>query len=249
MLHSFVSTIVSFFLSPFNWVIVLLVAGFLFRKKGRRKVCFIAAFCIFLLFGNKWLLNTYARNWQTAPVILHSGELYSCGIVAGGFASPDAHAHGYFNSAADRFIQIMKLYKTGRIKNIMISGGNGKPDEHNFREGAWVKGQLLQMGIPDSVVFTEDRSGNTAENAVNTKQVLNSLQLKPPYLLVTSAYHMPRASLIFKKAGLDVLPFPCNYTDGRGGTELSDFIPRPSVLMSWETYLKETFGYWWYRMK
>jgi uncharacterized SAM-binding protein YcdF (DUF218 family) len=248
-LYAFASSIVTFFLSPFNWLVILLVAGFLFRKKGRKKLCFIAALCIFLVFGNSWLLNLYARKWQPEPVILHNSQPYSCGIVVGGFASPDAYAHGYFNSAADRFIEIMKLYKTGQIKNIMISGGNGKPDEHNFREGAWVKGQLVEMGIPGSVVFTEDRSDNTAENALNTKHVLDSLHLKPPYLLVTSAYHMPRASLIFKNAGLQVVPYPCNYTDGRGGTELSDFIPRPSVLMSWDTYLKETFGYWWYRMK
>ncbi|HSN07805.1 MAG TPA: hypothetical protein VLS85_02150, partial [Hanamia sp.] len=117
MLHSFISTIVSFFLSPFNWLVVLLVAGFLFRKKGRRKVCFIAALFIFLVFGNQWLLNAYAKKWQPAPVILHSTKPYSCGIVAGGFASPDADAHGYFNEASDRFIQIMKLYKTGQIKN------------------------------------------------------------------------------------------------------------------------------------
>jgi uncharacterized SAM-binding protein YcdF (DUF218 family) len=194
-------------------------------------------------------LNLYARKWQPAPTVLSPGKTYSCGIVAGGFASPDAHAHGYFNLAADRFIEIMKLYKTGHIQHILISGGNGKPESNGFREGAWVKEQLVQMGIPDSVVFTEDRSDNTAENALNTKQVLDSLQLKPPYLLVTSAYHIPRAALIFKKAGIKVVPYPCNYTDGRGGSEWGDFIPRPSVLMSWETYLKETFGYWWYRMK
>ena len=211
-------------------------------------MCFISAAGVFLVFGNSWLLNVYARDWQPKPVVLNESKPLSCGIVAGGFASPDASAHGYFNSAADRFIEIMKLYKTGKIQNILLSGGNGKPDAHSFREGAWVKGQLVQMGVPDSVVFTEDRSSNTAENAMNTKQLLDSLQLKPPYLLVTSAYHMPRASLIFKKAGLDVIEYPCNYTDGMGGTEFGDFIPRPSVLMGWDTYLKETFGYWWYKV-
>ena len=228
---------------------MLLIAGFLFKKKNRRRVCFISAIFVFLVFGNSWLLNVYARNWQPAPVELSAGKSYSCGIVAGGFASPDASAHGYFNLAADRFIEIMKLYKTGKIQNILISGGNGKPDAQSFREGVWVKRQLVKMDIPDSVVFTEDRSGNTAENALNSKQLLDSLQLKPPYLLVTSAYHMPRASLVFKEAGVQVVPYPCNYTDGRGPFGFSDFIPRPSVMMGWDTYLKETFGYWWYKIK
>ena len=246
-MHAIISSIISFFLSPFNWVVTLVVAGLLFRKKSRKKVCLVAALCLFVVFGNKWLLDTYIRNWQAAPVVLQAGKVYSCGIVAGGFASPDAEAKGYFNSAADRFIQIMRLYKTGHIKNIIVSGGNGKPGAKTFREGAWVKGQLLLMGVPDSVVFIEDQSSNTADNAVNTKKILDSLHLAPPYLLVTSAYHIPRASLIFHKAGLDVEPFPCNYTDGMGANDWSDFIPRPSVLMGWDTYLKETVGYWWYK--
>ena len=233
MLHSLVSSLVSFFVSPFNWVIILLGAGLLFQKKSRRKVCFISALCIFLVFGNKWLLNAYARNWQPKPAILQPGITYSCGIVTGGFGSPDADGGGYFNATADRFIEVMKLYKTGKIKNILISGGNGKPDDDNFREGAWAKGQLIEMGIPTSVIFAEDKSDNTAGNAINTKKILDSLQLKPPYLLVTSAYHMPRAALIFKKAGITVIPFPCNYEQGRGRTNIWCFFPLPSVLLGW----------------
>src|SRR5690242_3166255 len=248
-MHSIITSFVSFLLSPFNWVVILVIAGFLVKRRSWRKYCFVAALFLFILFGNQFLLNVYAREWQPAPVSVNDLPTYSCGIVAGGFASPDADAHGFFNATSDRFIQILRLYETGKIKHIIVSGGNGRPDEHRFREGAWVKGQLVQMGVADSVVSVEDKSTNTAENAENTKHILDSLQLPAPYLLVTSAYHMPRASLVFKKAGLDVVPFPCNYTDGRGGTEFGDFIPRPSVLMGWDTYLKETVGYWWYWVK
>ena len=66
------------------------------------------------------------------------------------------------------------------------------------------------MGIPDSVIFVEDRSNDTFDNAVYAKQILDSLQLSPPYLLITSAHHIPRASLIFKNAGVITAPFPCN---------------------------------------
>ena len=248
-MHSFLSSLVSFFLSPLNWLFVLLVVACCSPKSKWRKTMLITALSIFLLFGNGWLLNLYARNWQPAPVELRSLGVYSCGIVAGGFGSPDASANGYFNETSDRFIQILKLYKNAKIKHIFISGGNGKPDINSFREGAWAKKELIQMGVPDSVIFLEDYSSNTAENALNTKKVMDSLHFAPPYLLVTSAYHMPRASLVFKKAGLDVDCFPCNYISGRGKTMLGDFIPQLSVLSGWNTYLKETVGYWWYRMK
>ncbi|MEP6951475.1 MAG: YdcF family protein [Ginsengibacter sp.] len=248
-MHQVASSVLSFFLSPFNWIIILIIAGYFLRKALFKKTCAVLAVCIFIIFSNSWLLNWFAKNWQPSPVGINKGFAYSCGIVPGGFASPDADGNGYFNSSADRFIQAVKLYKLGEIKHILISGGNGKPDKKDFREGAWVKGELTAVGIPDSVIFAEDRSNNTSDNAAYAKQILDSLQLKPPYLLITSAQHVPRASVIFKNAGVFTVSFPCNYVAGRGDFGLSSLLPQLSVLGKWDIYLKETAGYFWYRLK
>lgn len=248
-MHELASAIISFFLSPFNWIIIFLIAAWLLKRPALRNTCKVLALTIFIVFGNQWLLDVYARSWQPQPVVLQSNAGYSCGIVAGGFASPDGNANGYFNASSDRFIQTVKLYKQGIIKNIIVSGGNGKQDEKSFREGRWVKDELIAVGIPSTDIYVEDQSDNTAENAENTKHILDSLHLPPPYVLITSAFHMPRASLIFKKAGLNIINFPCNYTTGMGGFSAWDLVPRPSVLLGWDTYLKETLGYFWYKLK
>lgn len=247
-MHHFASSLISILLSPFNWIIILLLVALIFRKSGIKKFCFICAICIFILFGNEAIFDWYARTWQMAPVAISSLTQYSCGIVPGGFASPDENGNGYFNSTSDRFIQAVKLYKLGIIKHLLISGGNGKQDDKNFREAAFAKNELITFGVPDSLIFVEDQSDNTKDNAINSKRILDSLQLKPPYLLITSALHVPRAALIFQKAGMRVISFPCNYTAGRGSFSFWDLLPRPSVLMSWDPYLKETFGYWWYEL-
>jgi uncharacterized SAM-binding protein YcdF (DUF218 family) len=171
-----------------------------------------------------------------------------CGIVAGGFASPDTEANGYFNATADRFIQVVKLYNAGKIKHILISGGNGKDTDASFREAAWVKGELLAFRVPDSVIIIEDQSTNTKENARNSKRLLDSLHLTPPYLLITSAYHMPRAKLLFEKSGVPVAAFPCNYGDGMGPFTFSDVIPGFGVLLAWKVYLKEVLGVFVYSL-
>jgi len=246
-MHQFASAVLSGVLSPFNWLIVLLLVACMVKKRSLKKTALILALFVFIVFGNAALLNWYAKTWQPKPVVLSPSAEYSCGIVPGGFASPDADANGYFNATADRFIQAVKLYKTGHIKHILISGGNGKENEKSFREAAWVRGELVSVGIPDSVIFTEDKSNNTKENAIYSKQILDSLHLTPPYLLITSAFHMPRAALVFKKAGVDVVPFPCNYNIGRGSFSAWDLIPTPSTLLGWDSFLKETVGYWWYR--
>jgi uncharacterized SAM-binding protein YcdF (DUF218 family) len=195
------------------------------------------------------VLDWYAKKWQPQPVIINKNTIYSCGIVAGGFGSPGADENGYFNATSDRFIQAVKLYKLGNIKHLLISGGNGKVEEKNFREATWARGEFSTMGIPDSVIFVEDRSNNTEDNAIYSKQILDSLQLNPPYLLITSAHHVPRASIIFKNAGMQTVPFPCNYIAGRGSHSFSSILPDPSILFTWNFYLKETAGYVWYKLK
>ena len=209
----------------------------------------IIAIAIFILFSDQWLLDAYAKRWQPAPVSFVNKETFSCGIVAGGFASPDENANGYFNSSSDRFIQVLKLYNQGVIKNILITGGNGKINIDTFREATWAKEELKANKVPDSAIIIEDKSNNTAENAFYSKHVLDSVKLTPPYLLITSAVHMPRAAILFKKAGIQVIPFPCNYIAGRGNFTFSSLLPDPQVLFGWNVFLKETAGYLWYKMK
>ena len=71
-MNHFASSLISIFLSPFNWVVIFLLAAWIFRKKVIKKFCFIFAICIFILFGNPALFNWYATKWQPAPVAISS---------------------------------------------------------------------------------------------------------------------------------------------------------------------------------
>ncbi len=243
------SSIASLVLSPFNWLLVLIIIALASKKRSLKRRCFFFAALVFIIFGNKLLINYYAKKWQPVPVDANALHQYSCGVVPGGFASPDAAGNGYFNATSDRFIEALKLFKMHKISHILISGGNGKDDDKSFREAAWVKNELLEMEVPDSVIFTEDQSDNTADNAVNAKRLLDSLHFPPPYILITSAMHVPRALLLFKKAGLITDAFPCNYTEGRDIFSWTDLLPRLSVLSDWNGYMKEAAGFAWYSIK
>ncbi|HVZ97753.1 MAG TPA: YdcF family protein [Chitinophagaceae bacterium] len=247
-MHHIASSLISFFLSPFNWIWILLLLSSFIREKTRKKICRVSALLVFLIFSNQWILDWVASRWQPEPV-LHSGlKKYSCGIVLGGFGSPDANGNGYFNENGDRFIEAEKMYKLGIIQHILISGGNGKTDDATFREAEWAKNEFKSLGIPDSAIFIEDRSKDTQDNAAYAKKITDSLNFAPPYLLITSAIHMPRAALIFGNAGIPVQPFPCSYTAGRGRFEFSAILPQAFVLTAWDHLLKEMTGYIWYSL-
>lgn len=246
-MNPLLSSIASFFLSPLHWIIILMLAAIIIRRTKYARPIWVSVAIIFFVFSNGWLLNQFARNFQPAPVVLSPMAVYSCGIVAGGFASPVQDGGGAFNSSADRFIQVLELFKQNHITHILVSGGNGKRESNTFREAAWVKNELKIMGVPDSVILVEDRSDNTRDNAANTRQILLSSHLLPPFLLISSAHHLPRASLLFKQAGVEVIPYPCNYIAGRGISTASDWMPDLGVLQTWDVFLKEWLGTWWYK--
>jgi uncharacterized SAM-binding protein YcdF (DUF218 family) len=88
-----------------------------------------------------------------------------------------------------------------------MSGGDanvfrsGPPEAHEMKR--WVG----RLGVPETAILTEDRSRTTYENAANTKHLLGSSHI----LLVTTAYHLPRAVALFRKQGFTVTPMPCGY--------------------------------------
>jgi uncharacterized SAM-binding protein YcdF (DUF218 family) len=195
-----------------------------------------------LIFTDPFLLNEFAKNWDIKPVPLKQSGSYSCAIVLGGFSGEDGNGNGFFNGSADRFIQGLKLLTTGKVSHILISGGSGNLIHNKFKESDWVKTQLIQFKVPDSCILIENRSRNTIENAAFSKQLLKDNHLQPPYILVTSAFHMRRSLGIFKKSQLEVIPYPCNYMTGIGNASLNDLIPDAAVLGGWDFYIKEVIG-------
>jgi uncharacterized SAM-binding protein YcdF (DUF218 family) len=233
---------------PLSWVIIILLWRVLTNSEKRKKNLLITAIAIFLIFSNIWIISTFAKIWDIAPVQL-SGKKYSCGILLGGFTSYDDKDNGYFNGASDRFIQAVKLYKEGIIEHILVSGGNGNLMAGKFRESEWAKDQLVSVGVPVTAILVENNSRSTLENAEFSKKVLDSANLQPPYVLVTSAFHMRRAAWIFDKEGIDIVPFPSNYLIRGNDFSFTDILPQINAMNLWSYYIKEFIGYYVYKLE
>ncbi|HZY35193.1 MAG TPA: YdcF family protein [Mucilaginibacter sp.] len=238
----FFSKILEFFIYPFSWIVVLVIAALIVKKPALKKRMYIIASVLLFIFSNPFIQNQFAKWWDVEPVPLKKTGGYSCAIVLGGFSSELTKGHNYFNGSADRFIQALKLFETGKVSHILVTGGNGNLIADSFRESDWVKTQLLEFKVPDSCIVIEDVSRNTIEDAAFTKPKLDSAHLQAPYILVTSAFHMRRSLQIFKKTKIDVIPYPCNYLAAHGFSGVGDLIPDPSVLATWDIYIKEVTG-------
>lgn len=244
-MYFILSKVLLFILYPFMWVLVLLLISAFTKYSRLKKRSFIAALIILYVFSCPVLLNLVANAWNINKVPQLGNRKYSCAIVLGGFSSIDKDGKGYFNSAADRFIQGMRLLSMGKVSRLMITGGNGTLAQGGFREGPWAKSQLEDLKYPDSLILIESQSRNTMENAAFSKTILQKAHLQPPYLLVTSDFHIRRAMMIFKKEGYNVIAYPCNFFGpGKTSFDFDSFMPAPYILAAWGTYTKEMFGYW-----
>ena len=229
------------FIYPLTWIIILLILALVSKNKKYKYRSLLAAIGLLILFTNPYLFNQFAKSWDFAPY-KPDNKKYSCAIVLGGFSSSGGINGGYFNASADRFIQGIKLLTTRQTSHLLITSGNGNLLPGGFREALWVKNELKEFNYPDSAILIESESRNTLENAKFSKTVLEKAHLSPPYLLVTSAFHMRRSAMIFKNAGMDVIPYPANYIVRRKGWAV-DFMPGAEILSYWNTYIKEVVGY------
>ncbi|WDF53860.1 YdcF family protein [Mucilaginibacter sp. KACC 22063] len=236
------SKVLLFLLFPFTWILILLVWACITKNIKRKQRLLISSLLLIYIFSIPILVDLYSRAWHYPDAKLN-GKKYSAVIVLGGFSSEGYKNQGYFNAASDRFIQGVKLYETGKAAHILISSGSGNLIDTRFKEADWVYGQLKAFNIPDSNILIEDKSRNTLENALFSKQILKEHNIAAPYILVTSDFHMRRSVMLFKKAGLAVLPYSCNYDTGLRKISPESFLPESFTLFTWERYTKELVGY------
>lgn len=242
-MYFILSKILLFLLFPLNWIIAcMLIALFTTRPKLKKR-CFIAGVVLLIVFSNQWLLYLVAKNWDIDPVPLEKGKIYSTVIVLGGFSGDDKNGNGFFNENVSRFVEGLELKEQGKASHMLVTSGNGSLQPGSFREATWVKGELKKFNLPDSTVLIEQDSRNTFENASFSKKLLEQKHLAPPYLLVTSAWHMRRSLYIFKKEGLNVIPCPSGFISGnRKMMPDNYFMPDANTLVEWNQYFKEMIG-------
>lgn len=241
------SKIAYVFLAPLNWLIALFIWRFFTKSAAVKKRAGYAMIIIILLFGNEVIYTKLVLAWQPEPVRLSDHSNYEAGILLGGLSSFDKYGNGLLSTATDRLVEISILYKTKKIKRIIISGGSvykNRPKEADF-----LFKELILLDIPAKDLIIENNSRTTFENAAFTKRIIDSMKLLPPFVLVTSAMHIPRAQRVFEKAGIHVIAFPSDFHVFDKKFDLPDYIiPNINVMNDWASFLKEIVGIAGYKL-
>lgn len=244
------SKILNILFSPLVWVVLIFVFGFFF-KRNFRKICFTVGVILLLVFSNGALFQGVAGLWEPKSVTLSElSPQHRTVVVLGGMVSENQYnGLARFNQSADRFWQGFYLLKTGVADTLLISGGLGALFDEQPPEAKLWEEYLTKTGLQADNILLESASRNTYENAVNSAAVFEKLNLSKKIILVTSAFHVPRAHSCFEKQGFQVTVFPADPLAGTRPLQWKDYlVPSAAVLESWSVLFREWAGMLMYKL-
>ncbi len=245
------SKIFSFLFSPLSWFFILLLFAFFRKNKKQKKQLLYTAVFILYIFSNNSLFHLANSVWSKKAIKLPQNAAYNYAIVPGGMANFDDKVKRIrFSESADRLFQAIYLYKSNKVKKLLISGGSGNILYPELRESEIIRNYLIRIGIPPKDILIENNSKNTYQNAQFTAKILKRSNFTDTCLLITSSMHMRRAQACFEKAGVKVKPFPVSQILSKYRYSPDNlFLPNAKALNSWQQLMHEIAGYivYWLR--
>ncbi len=229
--------------TPLTFIGICLTVGMCLRQRRYGLWILGTGICLFLTIGFLpvghnilvWLEGRY-------PVPTLPNKIDGI-IVLGGFidlSQSVAHGEPQLNVHANRLSAFIALSRNYPQAKMVFSGGNGSVFDSSSSEAEQVHIVLKKLGFHDAKVVYEDKSRNTYENMVNSYQLVHP-QAGENWVMISSAYHLPRAAGVFHSHDWPVIPYPAGYLTN--GTYR--WLPSPDVLggfYKFQVALREIVG-------
>jgi uncharacterized SAM-binding protein YcdF (DUF218 family) len=243
-----------FFATPSNLLVALIALGLLLALVPRLRRIGLAAASLFtfltLVMGLSPLSSLILRPLELRfPLLRHDGGPIEGIILLGGAVeADDSAALGQLvaSDSAERVLATVALARRHPDVPIVISGGSATVFASGTAEAPVTARYFKEVGIDPRRLIVEDRSRTTAENAVFTKALLGQ-EPGRRWLLVTSAWHMPRAVGAFRQAGFPVVAYPVDSRTGGGAGAWRWFASVSEGLRRLDVGVKEWVGLLAYR--
>ena len=204
-------------LQPGNLLLLVLLAGFvvLVGSCGRRGKVLIGLSAIgFLVFAvvpiGPAMMLSLEQRFPRPPAL---PDRIDGILVLGGAVDPRislAYGETVFNSSVARVLAGIALARRHPEAKLVLVGGEGEMIPVGFAESRATSGFVIEEGIAAPRIILEERSRNTHENAVFAKGLIRPGPAET-WVLVTSAFHMPRAVASFRAVDWPVIPYPVDF--------------------------------------
>lgn len=248
------NVIASFLLPPLSLLLLLALGIFLlYRGNKLARPLILGASCLLFIASTPYfaegalhLLEAYTAPLDDKSPNAQLPPADAIVILGGGtYFQPPEYA-GQDTVGEDTLMRLrygaVLHRKTG--KPVLVTGG--RPVGNGISEAQQMR-LVLEQDFQVPVRWTEGESDNTYDNARRSFRILEQTGIRKIYL-ATHAWHMPRASGAFRRAGFEVVEAPTAFTT-RYRIDLLAFLPRAESLRDSKIFVHEVIGLLWYRLK
>jgi uncharacterized SAM-binding protein YcdF (DUF218 family) len=241
------SKLLSVITQPTFWLVVwnLMALVLLGKRKKVASVMLWTGMVIFGLLGFNAVPDVMLRSIENrfpVPNLNQSNEYLGVIVLGGATGSPGIYkAHGQvpLGDAAERMTVPIALIRKFPNFELIFSGGEGRLVPTGTTEAELAGVFYTEQGVDMKRVTLESQARTTRENAIRVAALLGE-RCKQPWLLVTSASHMPRSMSEFQAVGCNVTAYPVDFRTGEE-TPWAEYSMAGS-LMAWQTALHEYLG-------
>ena len=237
---------------PLSWVVLLLLVALgvsVVKTNGVFVRSSLASTLILLLLiGWTPLSNAALRSLEDRyqPPTSDLGRYAGMIVLGGAFARDDGRGHGQvaLGCSGERVVAPVPIMKQYPHMRLLFTGGEAALFPTGKSEASVARRYFEGMGVEASRIIYEDASRNTFENSAMSAR-LPGVDTKVPWLLVTSAAHMPRAMATFVHAGWNVTAYPVDYTSVVDASLINFSLVGGAD--AWQIALREFIGFFVYR--
>ncbi|MCW5575567.1 MAG: YdcF family protein [Burkholderiales bacterium] len=243
-----ITNALSSLLIPPGLLLVLFASGLaLIRRRPRAGRALLIAGA-----GGLYLLSmpltgtTLLQYWESPAAGPADWPPAAAIVVLGGGQYRQAPEYGGDTAGAMGLVRLRYAAELHRRSSLPVLVSGGSPDGAATGEAQAMQ-KILEREFAVPVRWSENRSANTLDNARYSRDILAAENIRR-IVLVTHAWHMPRARLAFEQAGFEVVAAPTAHAT-RGRLTILDFLPDAGALLDSALFFHEVIGTVWYRLR
>ena len=230
--------------SPLFLIIFLIILGMIFKsKKITLFGIIILIFCSLPIISSKlisylekdYILQDALAIDNAEAIVVLSGMLKTIKV--------DDKLKYEFNDGVDRILSGIDLFKNNKASLLILTKGQ-VPWSLGIPEGEYLKEFAVKFGVPEESILLTDNVQNTDQEAKSVKKLLNSNDAK--VILITSAFHMPRAKKVFEASNIKVIPFAVDFINSHQKLTFMSFLPSADALSGTSLFVREMIGRLYY---
>ncbi len=243
-----IARIIEAFLLPPGGPLLLIAVGLLFARRPVGRVLAAMGLVLLWAFSLPVVSHLLIDPLEIHPPLDGASARYADAIVVlGGGRYPAAPEYGGDTLSTSSLERVRYAAFLHHATGLPVIASGGAPFGESGSEALLMGQALRELGV--MAVLTEDTSRNTWENAAYTEAVLQNRAWRR-VLLVTHAWHMPRALQSFAATSVDTVAAPTAFTtSNRNAPPLLQWLPSANALATSRRALHEWLGMQWYRIR